>query len=280
MARHVPPAHQAIPNVVYVSGDVTEAATLTPDKMAGCDALVHLVGIIQEAKPGQTFEAVHVRGTQNVLTAARAAGAGTQRFIYLSALGSTPDAASAYSRTKAAAEQAVRDSGLPFTIFRPSVILGPDGEFVAQMEDLIREPPLSPVPLPFVPVPGNGTNKFQPVWIGDLVACLVQSLTNPATINQVYEIGGATPVSFNELLQGFGRHLGVKKPLLHAPLPLMRAAAWVLQAALPQPPITTDQLLNLQRDNVCDNSAIEAACGVRPLGFEQALARVYAERQR
>lgn len=278
LSREVPPAHQAIPSVVYVSGDVTQAATITLDKFAGCNAVFHLVGIIQEGRGrGQTFEAIHVEGTRNVLAAAKAAG-GAGRFVYLSALGSDTAAEARYSRTKAQAEALVRASGLPFTILRPSIILGPDGEFVQQMEDLIKKPPLSPFAPPFIPVPGNGANRFQPVWIGDLIACLVRCLTDPATAGEVYEIGGASQVTFDDLLHAFSRHLGIKKPLLHAPLPLLFGAARVLQKALPRPPITTDQLLNLKHDNVCDNGKVSATFGLSPLPFEQALARVYAER--
>ncbi len=279
LSREVPPARQAVANVVYVSGDVTEARTITPDKFAGAEAVFHLVGIIQEVRRrGQTFEAVHGEGTKNVLAAAKTAGV-TGRFVYLSALGSDQTAEARYSRTKAEAEELVRASGLAFTIFRPSIILGPDGEFVQQMEDLIKKPPLSPFAPPFIPVPGSGANRFQPVWIGDLVGCLVRCLTDPATADQAYDIGGGTQVPFDELLRAFSRHLGIKKPLLHAPMPLLFGAARVLQSVLSRPPITTDQLLNLQRDNVCDNSRVMAAFGIAPLPFEQALARVYAERK-
>lgn len=279
LSREVPGANQAVPGVVYVSGDVTDARTITPDKFAGCEAVFHLVGIIQEVRGrGQTFEAVHVEGTRNVLAAATTAGV-QSRFVYLSALGSDPEARSEYSRTKAEAERLVRQSGLPFTIFRPSIILGPDGEFVQQMTDLIRRPPLTPFPVPFVPVPGSGENRFQPVWIGDLVTCLLRCLSDPATAGQTYDIGGATQVTFNELLRAFAQHLGVKKPLLHAPLPAMFGAARVLQL-LPRPPLTTDQLFNLQTDNVCDNTRVSAAFGLEPLPFAQALARAFAGRRK
>ncbi len=276
MSRETPPEERRVPGAAYVTGDVTSAATLTPDTFAGCDAVVHLVGIIQEVRgQGQTFETVHVQGTKNILAAAKEAGI-AGRFVYLSALGSTADAPSRYSQTKAAAEQAVRESGIPFTLFRPSIILGPDGDFVRQMEALLKKPPGAPFPPPFVPVPGSGANRFQPLWVGDLTACIVRCLTDPATVNQTYEIGGETTVTFNTLLQAFGRHLGIKKPLLHVPMPLMFAAASVLQTLLPRPPVTTDQLLNLMRDNTCDNGPAQAAFGIAPLPFEQTLAKVYA----
>lgn len=280
LVRTLPDASRKASGAVYVTGDVTDAATLPPEKLAGCEAVVHLVGIIQEVRSkGQTFEAVHVQGTRNVLAAARAAGV-SGRFVYLSAIGSDASAASEYSTTKARAEQAVKESGIPYTIFRPSVLLGPDGEFVHQMEDLMRKPPLSPFAPPFVPVPGNGKNRFQPLWIGDLTHCIARCLEGDASANQSYEIGGGSRVTFNELLRAIGRHIGVKKPLIHAPMPAMFAAASVLESVLPVPPVTTDQLLNLQRDSICDNTRARAAFGLDPLPFEQALARVYAERRK
>lgn len=276
--RELPAGDRVVPGATYVIGDVTDATSLTPDKMLGCAAVMHLVGIIQET-PEQTFEAVHVGGTENALAAARSAGV-SERFVYVSALGSEMDAPAAYSRTKARAERAVRESGLPHTIFRPSIILGPDGEFLQQIEALIRKPPLAPFAPPFIPVPGSGANKFQPVWVGDLVDCLVRCLDDPATINQTYDIGGATQVTFNDLIAAVEQHLGVKKPLLHAPMPLMFAAASVLERVLPRPPIATDQLRSLQQDNVCDNGPLRAAFGLDPLPFAQALARAYAARQK
>lgn len=281
MARTLPgEGEERVPGVTYVTGDVTRPATLTPEKLAGCAAVVHLVGIIAEARDrGQTFEAVHVAGTNNVLTAARAAGF-TGRFLYLSAIGSEPDAPAEYSRTKARAEQAVRDSGLPFTILRPSIIVGPGCEFLEQMEGLIRRPPLSPVALPFVPVPGNGRNRFQPVYIADLttalIRCLDETRDGNSGLNETLCLGGADEVTFDELIDAVARQIGLQKPLLHAPMPLMFAAASVLESLLPRPPITTDQLLNLKRHNICDNTAIRAALGINPLSFAEALAKTYA----
>lgn len=275
MTRALPPADEAVADVVYVTGDVTQPASLSPNALAGTDAVIHLVGIIQEVRGrGQTFEAVHVEGTQNLVGAARDAGV-TGRFVYMSALGTDLYAPARYSRTKAQAEQAVKASDIPYTVFRPSIILGLGSEFIRQMEALIHKPPGSPFSPPFVPLPGNGDNKFQPVFIDDLVFCVVRCLSDPATAGQTYEIGGATTVTFNQLIEAIERHLGVKKPLLHLPLPLMFAAAALLEAVVPQPPITVDQLANLRRDNVCDNTVVKAAFQIDPLPFEQILARVY-----
>ena len=274
--RQTPKPADITPGVDYVTGDITDAPTLAPAAFAGCQAIVHLVGIITEnPSKGQTFEAVHVGGTKNLVDAAQTGGfAG--RFIYVSALGASKTSASDYSRTKAEAEEIVQASGLPTTVFRPSLVLGPGCAFLEQMEELIKRPPLTPFPLPFVPVPGSGENRFQPVWVGDLCAALVSVLQkNGPAVSRTFDIGGADTVSFNELLEAVARQLGIKKPLLHAPMGMMKIAARAMEAALPHPPVTVDQLTNLQADNTGDISALRDILGVSPLPFAEALARCY-----
>ncbi|BDI28231.1 oxidoreductase [Capsulimonas corticalis] len=276
LSRKKPQGERAKSGATYIDGvDVGDAATLTPAMFEGVDAVLHLVGIIQEAKGGQTFQRIHVQGTQNIVKTACAADF-HGRFIYMSAIGADPNGPAEYSRTKAAAEKIVTESGLPYTIFRPSIILGKDGEFVEQMGELIKHGGLPvPLPFPFIPVPGSGNNKFQPIFIDDLAACVVNSLGDPATAKQVYEVGGATQVSFNELLGGFANSLHVSKPFLHAPVPILKIAATVMEAILPKPPVTRDQLANLGLDNVTKSHAITDVFGVSPLGFEQILTKIY-----
>src|SRR5664279_3121990 len=122
-------------------GDVLEAASLD-GAVNGMEAVIHLVGIISEVGE-TTFENVHMRGAGNMVKAALQAGA--RRFVHMSALGTRPDAASRYHQTKWAAEQFVRHSGLDFTIFRPSLIYGPQDQFLNLFARMIR---LSPVVLP------------------------------------------------------------------------------------------------------------------------------------
>lgn len=267
-------------NVRYVTGSITDTAPeVLAEAMQGCDAVIHLVGIIAEVRgENQTFRRVHVDGTRNVLNAVKRANAGGTRFVYVSAIGATPDAPAEYSRTKAEAESLTKSAGLPWTIFRPSIVLGKGAQFLAQMEDLIRKPPLSPFPLPFIPVPGDGQNRFQPVHIGDLSHCITACLSLPETANRLFEIGGAEEVTFNELITAIAARIGVKKPLFHAPMPAMFAAAAVMESVLSRPPITTDQLQNLGRDNVCDNSAIQQAFSLSPVALNTILDSCYQNR--
>jgi uncharacterized protein YbjT (DUF2867 family) len=280
LVRQVPVRKNRVEGVEYVRGvDVADAVTLTPEMFRGVDAVIHLVGIIQEnRRKGQTFERVHVEGTRNVVAEAQRAGF-DGRLVYMSAIGSKGDAPAEYSRTKYQAERIVMGSNLPYTIFRPSLVLGPDGEFIAQMQDLILHGGLPfAAPFPVIPVPGGGFNLFQPIWVDDLAACVVKSLGMGETIGQTYEVGGATQVSFNELIRGIAKSLGKpKKPLLHAPIPLLYAAASVMEKILPKPPVTRDQLKNLGLNNITTSQAVRETFAIEPLGFDQMLTKIYGQ---
>ena len=167
LSRKAPTADRRKAEAEYIDGvDVTVSTSFTPQMFEDVDALVHLVGIIQEGPGGQTFQRIHVDGTQNLVDAAKDGGF-YGRFVYMSAIGSAPDAPAEYSRTKYAAEQVVTRGGFAYTILRPSLVMGWDGEFVAQMGDLIKHGGLPvPLPFPFIPVPGPGENKFQPIDVG------------------------------------------------------------------------------------------------------------------
>ena len=130
-------------------GDVLEPLR-SAGRLAGTDAVIHLVGIISEVGDS-TFENVHTRGTRNMVAAAQQAG--VRRFVHMSALGTRPNAASRYHQSKWAAEEMVRHSGLEFTIFRPSLIYGPQDQFINLFAKIIR---LSPV----VPLLGSPRARF------------------------------------------------------------------------------------------------------------------------
>ena len=262
----VPAELQASAGAEYFGGvDVTDPSTLAPEYFDGADAVVHLVGIIAEQPPLQTFARIHVQGTRNVIGAAHKAG--VKRIVYLSAIGAKPDAAAEYSRTKYAAEQIVQASGVAYTILRPSIILGKNGEFAAQMKDLARYGGLPfKLPVPLIPVPGSGDNLFQPLYVDDLTTCIAQSVSGPQAENKIIEVGGATRISFNQVIKAFETAEQIKKPLLHLPLDLLTLVAPIVEK-LPKPPFTGDQLKNLRIDNVADLEPMRAAFGFEPIGL-------------
>jgi NADH dehydrogenase len=239
-----------------VEGDVMARQTLD-DGLAGCDALVHLVGIIRERPAiGSTFERVHVQGTQNVLGAAAAAG--VRRYLHMSALGTRAGARSRYHRTKWAAEEAVRSSPLPWTIFRPSIVYGPGDEFITMLRGMIEG-------LPVVPVIGSGRQQLQPVPVAQVAQGFARALALEATVKHTYDVGGPDAVSMVELLDMIAAALGRRRRLkVHVPIGLVRPATQLLHR-LPGYPLTPDQLLMLEEDNTCDPSAFFSTFGLTPV---------------
>jgi len=253
---------QALKNigVDVVEGDVSSKASL--EKAAeGCERVVHLVGIIQET-PGATFRSVHVEGTRNVLEAARKAGA--RHFFYQSALGTRPGAKSEYHKTKWEAEELVRASGIPYTILRPSLIYGPGDQFTIRLSEMIRRSPV-------LPIIGSGKSRVQPIYIEDVVSCIVKAVTSDSFYNEMYEIGGPEQLTFEEVTVAIAAAMGVKRPAVHMPLFLVKSAARMLESVLPRPPLTTDQLIMLQEDNVCGMGDIRDAFGIEPVPFRDGL---------
>ncbi|HMF90733.1 MAG TPA: complex I NDUFA9 subunit family protein [Candidatus Angelobacter sp.] len=238
-------------------GDVVTGAGLDQG-MQGCDAVIHLVGIIME-KGKNTFEAVHHLGTRNVVEAAKRKG--VKRFIHMSALGVRADGVAAYQTSKWKGEEEVRTSGVPYCILRPSLIFGQGDGFVTQMMDTMRKAPL------FRPVPGDGSPKYRPVSIDDVTTCFVRALTTEAATNQTVELGGADELSLNDVLKEIARVAGVRKPAVHIPLPLMFAGAALAQTLLPNPPVTVDQLRMLREGSTCDIAPMKRIFGIQPKGF-------------
>jgi NADH dehydrogenase len=248
-----------------VEGDVLVRQTLD-EGIGGCDAVVHLVGIIREhRRRGITFEHLHVDGTLNVLAAAAAAN--VRRYLHMSALGTSATAQSLYHQTKWLAEEAVRASALPWTIFRPSVIYGKGDDFVSMLARMVEK-------LPVVPVIGEGRQRVQPVPVEQVAEGFRRALAKPETVKQTYEVGGPEAVSLVELIDAIGRALGhprVRK--IHLPIRLMQVVAAALQG-IPSFPLTTDQIRMLGVDNTCAPEPFFRTFGGTPIPLQVGLTRM------
>lgn len=234
-----------------VDGDLSDAASLGR-AAEGAGAVIHLVGIIRE-QGNATFEAVHVEGTRALVAAAR--GAGVRRFLYVSALGTRPDAPTAYWRSKAAAEEIVRASGLEWMVLRPALVFARDGEFYRALRQLTH--------LPVVPVLGPGTSLLAPIRADDLADIEAATLDRPLAWNRVHEVSGPEALTFNELLRRTARARGHGALLVHVPLALARPLVALIAKVLPAPPITPDQLAMLSEDSVADPALLLEAFGIQ-----------------
>ncbi len=237
--------HLETGNVGLAKGDVTNPESLHA-AMQDVSTVVHLVAIIRERPGGITFERINYGGTVNVVEAAKAAG--VQRIIHQSALGARPDPQLPYFDTKYRAEQYVQRSGLPFAILRPSVIFGEGDEFVNKLADLVRKP-LFVLPAPVVPVIGDGSTPFSPVWVGDFADAVARILDHPELDGQIYELGGPRRITYEQMIDEIMQVVGIKRTKLHVPAGLMRVPVLLMDRLLPNPPVTIEQLKMLRFDN-------------------------------
>jgi NADH dehydrogenase len=239
-----------------LDGTAVEAA------IAGTDAVFNLVGILTETTT-QSYRAIHVEGARRVALAAQHHG--VMRVIHLSALGASPTSPAISDRTKAEGEQAVREVFPQATIVRPSLTFGEDDHFFTRLAAMIRSSPV-------LPLIGGGSTKFQPVFVDDMTAGLLELLKRSETAGKIYEFGGPQVYSFRALLELLLSALNRRRVLIPIPFALAEIQAGLLEL-LPNPPLTRDQVRLLKTDKVV--SGIEPTLGdlgVQPRPLQDFLA--------
>ena len=252
-----------LPGATGLKADVTSLESLQAAvAQARPEAVIHLVGIIAE-KGAQTFGAVHVEGTRNVLAATPP---GT-RYVHMSALGANPGSRSGYSATKGQAEQLVRASALSYTIFQPSLIFGPGDDFFGRvLKNLVSQAPV-------VPQIGDGHFPFRPVSVQDVAQAFALALERPGSAGQTYELTGPEEFTFRQLLELELAALGKRKPIAAVPLPLMNLMV-PLMGLLPTPPITKDQYAMLLEGNTGDPEPARKAFELPMLSLREELPKL------
>lgn len=223
----------------FAAADITDAASVAR-AVAGSDTVINLVGILKGK-----FDRVHVRGARNVAEAARAAGA--DGLVQVSAIGADPASPSAYGRSKGEGEAAVRTAFPNATIIRPSVLFGPEDQFVNRFARLAQL-------LPVVPVI-RGAAKFQPAFVDDVAQAIAAAALDPARHGgHVYELGGPQVISMRALNAWIAEAIGRKPAMIDIPDDIAGAMAKI-GGGLWGAPMTYDQWLMLQRDNVVQPGA-------------------------
>lgn len=237
------------------------------DALKGADVAVHLIGSIAPRK-GEKLADLHGNQTANLVAAAKLSG--IKKIVQVTALGTAENAPSSYHATKWQAEEHVRRSGLSWVIFRPSLIIGKqvgnrDSKLVARYLDLIRRRST-------VPVIGSGSNRLQPVYIGDLVAALEKAIAGSDYDNSAYEIGGDEILSMRQLVEKLmaarksSKRISGVKPLA------AKMLAAVCETVQTVPMISRDQIKLSMSDNVCAHNSLRTVFGIAPTDVETALA--------
>jgi NADH dehydrogenase len=237
-------------------------ATSVQRALDGAEATVNAVGVLFETGR-QTFQTLHVDGARGLADLSRAAG--IERFVQISAIGASSDSTSLYARTKAAGEAAVREILPSATILRPSIVFGPEDQFFNRFASMATVAPA-------LPLIGGGHTRFQPVFVGDVAAAVAQAVWDPATAGRAYELGGPGIYTFEALMRLLLQEIGRRRLLLPVPFAmakLLGSAGDLLAAIGAPPPITSDQVELLRKDNVAASGALGLAdLGVTPSPLE------------
>lgn len=242
-----------LPTVETLEADVHDVQALAA-AIRGCDAVINLAGVLHDGRGRRSFAQAHVELARTVVAACRAAG--VRRLLHMSALAAATDAPSAYLRSKGEAERIVRDSGLDWTLFRPSVIFGPEDNFLNLFAGLLRVFPLLPL--------GSPGAQFQPVYVGDVAEAFVRALTDSASHGRSHDLCGPKRYTLRELVLWTGRIIGTPRPVIGLGRGLSYCQALALEL-LPITLLTRDNVRSMQVPSVSDQAF---PFGIRPRALE------------
>lgn len=265
ITRHAHRHHELRTIAEIVEADAFDRQQLTA-ALHGCDAVVHLVGILNAEGKERSFRRMHVDLVENVVAACHAAK--VVRLLHMSALNADQGSGgSLYLRTKGEGENRAHTLGKPgiaVTSFRPSVVFGPDDSFLNRFAALLKIPGPFPLACPDA--------RLAPVYIGDVVEAFANAVENPETFGRHYELCGPTAYTLEQLVRFIARGIGRKKSIVRLPDWASRLQASILQY-FPGRPFTPDNYLSLRTPSECRDNGL-AALGVTPTSLENAGVRI------
>ena len=200
-------------------GDLADPASFR-NALRGVDTVVHLAAAIRD-QPGGSIEETNAVATWRMVQAAQRAG--VERFVFFSAQSASAHNRTRFMRAKALAERAVAESGVPHTIFAPSIVYAPGDVFLTLLERMAL--------LPAVPISGSGRALFQPIWSHDVADCVMAALERPGAAAR-YELSGPETLSYDAIVDIVLRAAGRPRPLLHVPLGVVRRSLRTLEALM------------------------------------------------
>jgi NADH dehydrogenase len=198
--------------VEFRVGDVRDASTLR-SSLSGCGAVVHLAAIAIEKK-GESYRESNTAATERLISAARAET--VQRVIFMSQNGADSRSPYPFLRSKGVAQDSIKTSGLNWTILRPSVIFGPEDQFVNVLGRLIKLTPR------VFPLPGGGSARFQPIAVDDVARVIRMSLEKKDTVHQSYDLGGAVPLTLLQMTERILTAMGTHRKIVPVPVKALR----------------------------------------------------------
>lgn len=250
--------------VSVLAGDVNDVESL--DRATkGMDVVIHCVQFpnhpVENRRKGWTYMKVDGEGTARLVEACKKNKVG--RFIYLSGAGVSLKKPQPWFQAKAMAEKSIRESGIPYVIFRPSWVYGPEDRSLNTFVSFIHY-------LPFVPVIGNGKGKVQPVSVFDLAKVVAAAVRNPQATNKTFDVAGPETLSMDEMLKVVQRVIGKRRMLVHQPVTLMKVAS-LFMALFPTPALSPGAIDFILMEELVDSTETKKVFGIEFVELEDAL---------
>lgn len=239
------------------SGDIRSADSMG-DALRDAGALIHLAAIAIE-KPDESYSDTNTQATKILLDAARSQS--VDRIIYMSQNGADSKSPYPFLKSKGLAEDMVTSSSTKWTVIKPSVIFGPEDEFVNVLARLVKLSPL------IYPLPGGGTARFQPIAVDDVARAILKSLESDNSIGRSYTIGGPVPLTLRQMTERILVAMNTSRKLVAVPVSALRPMIAVAQRLLPHPPVTTGLIDLLEIDNVTPSNDLVTELRITPMPF-------------
>jgi len=259
-ARKSPNLPKGVPVEVAVCNLMDERGIRSA--MMGVDTVYHLAGVEWHGAHASLMD-IDIQGTQMISRIA--ASVGVKRFFYISHLGADRASAFPVLKAKAIAEENIRRSGVQHTILRTALVYGLNDHFTSGLARLLNALPY------FFFIPEDGSMLLQPVWVEDLVTCLIWALDNNLTINQTYSVGGPEYLSFNHIVQSVLTEIDLKRRMVHVFPPYLRAATVLFESIFPGLPVSVYWLDYLAVNRTCSLDALPRVFNLLPSRFDHRL---------
>lgn len=257
-----------LPNATLCTVDYSNQDDLNA-VLAGCDVVVNLIGILNESgRDGSGFRKAHVNLAENVVTACQTNQ--IKRLLHMSALNADAETGTShYLRTKGEAENFVHAAqGINVTSFRPSVIFGIEDSFFNRFASLLKISPVLPL--------ASANSRFAPIYVGDVVKAMVNSIDDKKTYDQRYNLCGAKQYTLKQLVKMTADMMGIKRMIIGLPQWAGKAQARVFEF-VPTKPLSVDNLNSLKMDSICECNDLVESLGIEPTSIESVMPRYFAQ---
>lgn len=259
-AKRTPAVPKGVPVQIAVSS-VTDARGLR-SAMNGMDGVIHLASVERQGAYADLMR-IDIEGTRLVARIAKESG--VQRLVFVSHLGADRFSAFPISKAKGLAEEAIRTSGVDYTIFRSGIVFGEGDSLTSGIAQL-----LVAVPFLFI-IPGDGKTLLQPIWVEDLATVITWAIEDQNTINQTYEVGGPEMLSFCEVVETVMEVMGKRKRFFYLPPPILRGITVFLETSLSQTPVSVFWLDYVAVNHTCSIDTLLRVFQLKPSRLAQRL---------